>query len=195
MHLEYHQRRMDATRDKLFPGAPHLAVREWVPRELPSTGLHTLRIVYGRAAEKVAVAPYRRRTITALVCVAAVDVDYRFKWEDRSLFKRLTSGLPPDEDIIIVRNGYVTDSSYANLVFRRGTRWITPDTPLLAGTARQRMLDLGLLTVAPVRASDLHQYSGVALINAMNDIGDIVIPMHAVRPLSVGPHTDPDGSA
>ncbi len=183
MHLEYHQRRMNATRSELFPRLPQLALHEWVPEALPPTGLHKLRIVYGRAVEKVEIVPYHRRAVKSLVCIAADEADYRFKWEDRSLFSRLMTDLGSDQDIIVVRNGYVTDSSYANLALQQGDRWVTPDTPLLAGTARQRLLDAGLITAVPVRAADLRRYSRVSLINAMNDIGDIVIPIQAVHPL------------
>lgn len=186
MHLEYHQRRINAARAELFPRAPQLRLHEWVPRDLPRTGLHKLRIVYGVTVETVEVVRYRRRRIRALVCVAVDQADYRFKWEDRSLFDRLMSGRQPDEDIIIVRDGCMTDSCYANLALQKDGRWVTPDTPLLAGTARQRLLDSGRVTAEPVRAADLAQYSCVSLINAMNDIGDIVIPIHAVRPLDAG---------
>jgi 4-amino-4-deoxychorismate lyase len=44
------------------------------------------------------------------------------------------------DDIIIVRNGFVTDASYANLIFRKGDEWFTPATFLLAGTMRAFLL-------------------------------------------------------
>ena len=47
------------------------------------------------------------------------------------------------DDVIIVRNGLITDSSYANLIFFDGREWITPKVPLLEGTCRARLLASG----------------------------------------------------
>ena len=44
------------------------------------------------------------------------------------------------DDIIIVKNGLVTDSFYANLAFLKNGIWFTPETPLLLGVQRQFLL-------------------------------------------------------
>ena len=54
------------------------------------------------------------------------------------------------DDILIIRNGLITDMSYANVAFFDGTQWLTPRIPLLAGTCRERLLETG-----PIREADI----------------------------------------
>jgi 4-amino-4-deoxychorismate lyase len=67
----------------------------------------------------------------------------------------------------MVKDGFVTDASIANLAFYDGRQWITPDTPLLAGTRRRFLLDSGILHEAPVRPADLRDFHRIRLVNAM----------------------------
>ena len=179
--LDYHQRRVDTTRSELFPGSDPLPLRHAVPSVLPDSGLYKLRVTYAETLINVEVVAYQRRPLRSLVCVIDDTIDYRFKWADRSDLQRLLAQRGEADEIIIVRRGRVTDSSYSNLVLRQGKRWVTPDTPLLAGTMRASLLDKGTITAAPVQLDRLARYSHVALINAMNPLGTLVVPMDAVR--------------
>jgi len=71
------------------------------------------------------------------------------------------------DEIIIEQNGYLTDTTIANIAFYDGERWITPAKPLLKGTMRAKLLDEGLLHEKEIKKEDLKNYSQVALINAM----------------------------
>ena len=82
-----------------------------------------------------------------------------------------------NEEIIIVKDGLVTDSSYSNLVFRQGNVWYTPSTYLLNGVKRQRLLQQEFIFEREIRPEDLDKYSKVSLINAMLDPGDISLPV------------------
>ena len=73
------------------------------------------------------------------------------------------------DDIIIVRKGLLTDTSYANIAFWDGHRWITPAEPLLAGTCRARLLDEGWLVEGAIRSKDLPGFSRIRIFNAMMD--------------------------
>ncbi|TVQ38162.1 MAG: hypothetical protein EA384_10020 [Spirochaetaceae bacterium] len=179
--LDYHQRRLDATRRELFPDAGPLDLRDAVPSALPSAGVYRLRVTYAEALERVELEPYRRRTVRTLACVYVDCVDYRFKWADRRELQRLLQQRGDADEIIIVRDGLVTDSSYSNLALFGGNRWVTPDSPLLAGTMRARLLDQRTISEAPVPIEELVHYTHVALINALNPLGALVVPLGAVR--------------
>jgi 4-amino-4-deoxychorismate lyase len=60
----------------------------------------------------------------------------------------------------------------SNLVFFDGTRWLTPSTPLLPGTCRERLLSDGKISERRIRQEDLYLYQGVKLINAMRELDE-----------------------
>lgn len=74
------------------------------------------------------------------------------------------------DEIVIIKHGKVTDCSIGNLCFRRGEHWFTPDSPLLAGTQRQALLEQGIICELPIFADDIGHFDEIRLINAMNGL-------------------------
>lgn len=111
---------------------------------------------------------YSPKQITSLKIVEVVDsFDYHLKYADRSNLNNLTFSLSPNQDVIIIKNGYVTDASYANLIFQKGDKLYTSDTPLLHGTARQYLLDKGTIEECKITEDMIMSFDKVSLINAM----------------------------
>jgi len=211
LHLEFHQARVSATAAAHGCRALELgdAVSELLKVDVYAGGsvapgsAHTpgsggrrkLRIVYqlatgGPTILHHEVLPYSIRPIRMLVCVEAASLRYEFKYADR---RELDSFQPPaldgnqpleaETEPLFLRNGYLSDSRYANLALREpGGRLLTPEQPLLAGTARARLLAAGLLHTAPIHVSDLPRFQSICLINAMLDVGDCELPISAVQP-------------
>lgn len=92
--------------------------------------------------------------------------DYRFKYADREWIKKLVNASGCDE-IIMVNDKTIRDASIANLAFFNGNDWVTPNTPLLAGTMRQRLIEQGVIHEASISISKLRSYEKIKLINAM----------------------------
>ena len=77
------------------------------------------------------------------------------------------------DDILIIKNELVTDTSIANIAFFDGKKWLTPKTPLLKGVTRTRLLDNSEIFEADIHFRELKKYKKVALLNAMIDF-DII---------------------
>lgn len=90
-----------------------------------------------------------------------------YKYADRSALDALQTQNGACDSVLIVQNGYITDTPIANVAFLQNGLWYTPHTPLLAGTTRARLIDEGRLHVRPIRVDKLSQYEGLALLNAM----------------------------
>jgi 4-amino-4-deoxychorismate lyase len=61
------------------------------------------------------------------------EIEYTHKTTDRNALNRLFEQRKKADDIIIVKNGQLTDSLFANLVFESHTgELFTPKNPLLA---------------------------------------------------------------
>jgi 4-amino-4-deoxychorismate lyase len=74
------------------------------------------------------------------------------------------------DDILIIKNGFITDTSFSNIAFFDGTQWFTPFTYLLNGTQRQHLLRQGAIVETEITPSDLKQFRYAKLINAMLDL-------------------------
>jgi 4-amino-4-deoxychorismate lyase len=74
------------------------------------------------------------------------------------------------QEIIIVKSGYITDSSFSNLVFEKSGYLHTPETPLLAGVQRENLLNQGIITPKKINLKTVHEYENIYLINALLSI-------------------------
>lgn len=179
-NLDYHQARIDFSLRKTF-GVSHL----WPLNRLISVDenlkkIHKCRFIYDDKTFFYQISPYEIRKIRTLRLTEADTLEYSLKWENRSHIEFHLDERGNADDIIMIKNGWITDASYANLAFFDGNCWHTPSTPLLAGTKRQLLIDREQLLVRTIRPSDLKKYSKVSLINAMLDLDDLVIPVENI---------------
>lgn len=163
LHLEYHQQRIDYSRSKLGYSAP-LVLNLSPPRE----GEFRCRVLYEKEIEQIEYLPYRQKKISTFALVHS-DIIYDLKYEDREEINALLRQNPHTDEIIIVKDALVTDTSVANLCFFDGTHWLTPKTPLLHGTCRQRLLDEDKIKTADINYKSLKDFSKIAVMNAMTD--------------------------
>lgn len=129
------------------------------------------RFIYdANGFHKVEIVRAARRNIQSLQCVSADDFDYSHKFADRSRFDSLNKDIEAD-DILIVKNGFLTDTTFANIVFKDKSRhWFTPSTPLLAGTKRAQLLAENKIEAVDLRLNDISKFVEVRLINATTDL-------------------------
>ena len=175
-NLEYHQRRMDRSMAELFPGAGKINLAEAI--SIPEnciSGVFKVRVLYGSAIGKIEIEPYIFRIIRSLKVIHHESVDYHLKYSERRILQELFAQRENCDDIIIVKNGFVTDSFAANILFLDGVQWITPTTPLLNGTKRQFLLDQGIIAEKEIREEDIRTYQKVGLINAMIDFDEMPV--------------------
>ncbi len=110
--------------------------------------------------------PYERRPIASLGIVRDNSIDYSHKYANREHINRLLSNSKAD-DIIMIKNGCVTDASYANLVFYDGKNWYTSNTPLLRGVQREKLIRNKTIMERVIKEEDIRDFISIRLINAM----------------------------
>ncbi|NJK94632.1 MAG: hypothetical protein HC905_06655 [Bacteroidales bacterium] len=69
-----------------------------------------------------------------------------------------------NEDFIYIRNGKITDTSYANLVFSDGIKLFTPANTLLEGTKRALYLKQGKIQEEEISVKDLRRFNYFLLL-------------------------------
>jgi len=141
--------------------------------ESAGKGVFKCRLTYDDKTFQVEFLPYTLRSVDSLKLVQSDDICYQYKYIDRTKINRLFDLRGDCDDILIIKNGMVTDSSYANVVFRDNDgNWVTPSSYLLAGTKRASLLHQGVITETPIGYHDINKFSEIKLINSMIEIED-----------------------
>jgi 4-amino-4-deoxychorismate lyase len=167
---------MNQAMAELFPEADRIDLKKEisVPDECKQ-GTFKIRVLYGEIIERIETDLYIPRIILSLKVVEHESVDYHLKFTDRQILQELFALRGTCDDIIIIKNGCVTDSFAANLLFFDGVNWFTPSTPLLKGTKRQFLIDHGIISEREIRKEDILGYQQVGLINAMTDFEEMPV--------------------
>lgn len=166
-NLAFHQQRLDQCRTQKLQRQDVLLLSEALATaELPDQGVYKVRVQYAEAIEQISWAPYQIKYPASLQLVYDDSIDYAFKYQDRTALDNLFAQRGTCDDILIVRNGLLTDTYYANVALYDGQQWLTPAQPLLAGTQRARLLAQEQLRLADIRVKDLSKYQKLILLNA-----------------------------
>lgn len=181
MNLSYHQARLERTFRHFFVEVPPPSLEAFLS-SAPTFGLCKARVVYGsQGIKEVQYAPYALREIRTLRIVRDNKIDYSFKSTDRTGLNRLAAQKEECDEIIILRNGLVTDTSFSNIAVFDGKRWITPRRPLLMGVKRACLLEKSILQEADITLEDLMKARKVSLINAMMELGELEVAVENIR--------------
>ena len=177
--LSLHQRRVEET-FAAFHKPCSLDLHQFM-NQLPSNQAKSKwRVVYDlEGGFEFSFTKYEKRSHEKFLIIEAPEINYQYKGEDRSMLNQYKSANKEVEPLF-TQEGWLTDSTYSNLIFKQGNAWYTPSTHLLNGVQRRYLLESGRIKERPIHRDDLVNYSHFALINALNSID------HAVQyPLSV----------
>ncbi len=171
--LSYHQRRIDRSRKVYYAKCPAFKLAQILPTlDLPAQGEYKLRLTYGAQLEKWEAIPYAIKPVSSLRVVEADGLQYGRKYADRTEIRSLFHRRGDRDDILMVQQGYLTDTSYANVALYDGNRWYTPAWPLLRGVRREYLLESGTIRPAIIRLRDLGHFSQLRLMNALMEWDD-----------------------
>lgn len=171
INIDYHSARFNRARAELFGITEPLGLSRFI--QIPTeclTGLYRCRLVYERDIEEIGFSAYQFRPVKSLKIVEAPDIDYAYKWADRKVFDDLLQQNNGADETIIAKNGLITDCTFANLAFWNGEKWFTPNTPLLKGTKRAKLLEERKIAETEIRVSDVGKYQKICLINSFRDL-------------------------
>ena len=167
-NLFYHEQRMNRSLKMLCGLQETLDLEQFLSNaNTPQKGLYKCRIVYDDRSRDVEFVPYQVRLIRTLRIIEHDRVSYEFKYNDRKVINRLFDLRKNCDDILIVKRGIVTDTSIANIVFKRNKKWYTPWAPLLKGTMRSNLLERNLIQQEEIHLKEIYDFESFKLINAM----------------------------
>lgn len=170
-NLKLHQQRVNET-SKIFSFNKTLDLSSITLSKVNDDDIYKFRVLYSGNDYSVEISRYKPREIKSLKLVYDNDIIYDHKFENRDALNDLFEKRGDSSDILIVKNGFITDSSYSNIVLFDGEDYLTPSTFLLNGTMRQRLLDEKRIKEREIKVEDLKNYKRIFLINALNSLED-----------------------
>lgn len=175
INLDGHNSRMNYTRNRHFHEIMNIDLKDEiiVPEDFKS-GIVKCRVIYGRKIEKIEFEPYIFKNPRIFQVVDADHVVYPFKSKNRKILTDLYIQKGIAHDIILVKNNLITDSYYANLAFSINDKWYTPKKPLLMGTQRTKLIQMGKISEIDIPIDELFKYESLKIFNAITEWG-----MHA----------------
>lgn len=170
--LEFHQKRVEQTFAHFGKEGSLDLAKIYKHLEHDEDGLFKLRIVYDLDKKiRTQMIPYAIPEIQDFQLIENNTYDYSFKFEDRKELEKMKMKSRAEE-IIIIKNNHITDTSYSNLLFLKGKDWYTPSTYLLNGVQRQHLLKTKKIKETEINIQNIKQFSHFQLINAMNDFSE-----------------------
>ena len=169
-NCDFHDERIMQTFLKYFSHKTPFTLKDIKPDYYHGIGRYKLRILYSENDIEHSVSEYKPKKIRSAAVVECNDAEYSFKHEDRSLFSSILN-IKYDE-IIISKNGLVTDSTFSNLAFYDSGKWFTPDTFLLNGTMRRMLLMKKIIHEKKIGVKDIRNFEKISFINSMLDLGE-----------------------
>jgi 4-amino-4-deoxychorismate lyase len=181
-NIACHNNRLNRSRKDFFKLNDEIDIAKSV--DIPDSarqGIYKCTVTYNEKITEIKFQPYSIREIKSLKIVTDNTILYNYKYADRSALNNLLERKGRCDEIIIVKNDRITDTSFSNIILYDGKNWLTPDTPLLKGIQREKFLKDGLIQEAEIRTKDLTKFQSVGLINAMLEIGDITIDVSNIE--------------
>ncbi len=169
-HLSYHQKRYESVL-KSFGVSDFKNLKEYL--NPPILGTYRCRLVYSKDTIETTYHLYEKKEVKSLKLIYDDLIEYSKKSTSREAIDRLFQKRAECDDILIIKNSLVSDTSIANVAFYANGVWHTPSKPLLRGTTRERLLDEGKIVEKEIKVESLMNYSKMALLNAMIDF-DII---------------------
>jgi 4-amino-4-deoxychorismate lyase len=166
LNLNYHQKRYEDVLNSLKCDDIKQLSEYLHP---PKNGVCKCRVVYNEKDISVEYEEYKKRDISTFKLIFNNDIEYDKKTLQRESIDALYQQRGECDEILIIKNLLVSDTSIANIAFWDDDVgvWITPKKPLLKGTTRERFLDSNKIIEADIGVHELRRFTKVALLNAM----------------------------
>ncbi|MDD3079607.1 MAG: aminotransferase class IV [Paludibacter sp.] len=180
--LSFHQQRINQSFKSCYPGFAPFNLSELLETtNYPETGLYKYRIIFDHQTQETEFAPYKMRKIESLKLVETSAQTHDYKNEDRAEIDRAFAQRRECDDVIMVKNGMLTDTSYANIALFDGEKWYTPRIPVLYGTNRASLIAENKIIEKDLKSNDINHFSRIRIFNAMIEFGEIELNCAAIE--------------
>jgi 4-amino-4-deoxychorismate lyase len=172
--LNFHQKRVDISYSSVFKKVNTYNLQECIKPFLKKDGIQKCRFIYDDKKYRIEIIDYQ---IIEPKRIGWLRIDpnfnYSFKYYDRNFFNKIKESYSGFNEIILVKNDLITDSTYCNLIVYAKGKWIVPQTCLLNGVERTRIISAYNFPIEPITIDEFLSAKEYKLINAMRPFEDV----------------------
>ncbi len=170
LNLEFHRERFNQSFFEYYGFLPNIDIFKIDIPKYCLNGVYKLKICYNDFDFDYKFSLYEFKAINSLKIVHDDNISYNLKYFDRSHLDNLHSKKGSGDDVLIIKNSLVTDTSFCNIIFYdKKSGWFTSNSPLLKGTMRAKLLKSGIIKEKQITIDDIFNFESYKLINAMRD--------------------------
>jgi 4-amino-4-deoxychorismate lyase len=133
---------------------------------IPDKKTYRCKVIYDTNLLSFELLPYKPRVFKSFKLIDS-DIDYTYKSTDREELNKLFKLRNNCDDILIIKDGLLTDTSIANIALFDGKQWVTPKKPLLFGTQRAKLLEDKIVVEKDIKVKDIKNIVNFAIMNAL----------------------------
>ena len=165
-NIKLHNLRLNTTIKKYYGDISSINLSNYI-KITDNKNTIKCRVLYDRKIQSVTYNYYKKRDIKSFKLIHSDEINYSYKFNNRDHIQELFDQRGDCDDILIIKNGLLSDSSISNVAIFYKNQWLTPQKPLLYGTMRAKMLELHKIKVANISYKILKSSQKIALLNAM----------------------------
>jgi 4-amino-4-deoxychorismate lyase len=164
LNLKYHNLRLNKTINDIYDKKSDLDLKEFI--NVPDLKSYRCKVIYDQEIRSVELTKYKERNFNSFKFINS-NIEYRYKSVDREELNNLFEQRENYDDIIIVNDGLICDTTIANIAVYDGLKWFTPKKPLLFGTQRAKLLENKIITEKDIKIKDFKNLVSFAIMNAL----------------------------
>ncbi|MEI7505149.1 MAG: aminotransferase class IV [Paludibacter sp.] len=180
--LELHQARLVKSLKDYYPNMPIIFLENALKQQIiPKVGLFKCRVVYDCEIQLIEFIPYTPPIIRSLKIIETDIPSLPYKMAERAEYQKVFTQRGNCDDVLLVKNGLLTDSSYCNIALFDGYNWFTPKQPLIQGVNRAQLLSEGRMMAKDIKLDELVNFQSISLFNALNEFGTIEMKLSSIQ--------------
>ena len=165
-NMEYHQKRFDLTRYRLFKTAEKIDLENIISC-CQIENMSRVKVIYHKEVVKIECSPLTDRDFKTFRLTES-NIKYSYKYMDRKELESIKKRNTDVDDVIIYNSeGLLKDTTIANIALYIEGNWVTPKRPLLHGTVREKLLKEKFLTAKDLMIEDINIATNFAIMNAL----------------------------
>jgi 4-amino-4-deoxychorismate lyase len=164
LNLYYHNLRLNKTIYNMYGKKSDFNLEEFI--NIPDAKTYRCKVIYNTNLLSFELLPYKPKVFKSFKLIDS-DIDYTYKSTDREELNKLFKLRNNCDDILIIKDGLLTDTSIANIAIFDGEQWFTPKKPLLFGTQRAKLLEDKIVVEKDIKVKDIKNIVNFAIMNAL----------------------------
>ncbi len=164
LNLDQHNLRLNRTIYDIFGKKEMFNLLDFI--KVPDNKTYRCKVIYNKNIQSVDFIPYTKRAFQSFKIIHST-INYPHKSVNRDALNKLFEQRGICDDILIIKDGLLSDTSIANIAIYDGYQWTTPKKPLLLGTQRAKLLKNKLIIEKDIKIKDMKNIVHFAIINAL----------------------------